>query len=385
MKKFTRTAALLFIGGSTLLTSCVSEDVSPELEELRQAQVAYLNAKAALEQAKADHEAAQVALLQLQIEYKQATSQAEIDAVIAEAKKRAADAELALQEAINNLAEQTNETAQEYLALYQNTTQQANDKASLILDQKTKVAMYESYIDHAGNIIDFEAVAEETEALLAEEEAILAALQAEIERLEGLNENAAAVEQELTEIQNQLDSLLATRADVQLEADLALNDLEPFRVDYQEAKALVEDSTPDAEQPRLAEIYEKYGVADFAELETLYTAAEDDYDAILKRLAALNTQMSALHDTALTLYDYLSGNPAAIAAEIEYLNGRVWLSQNTIESYEEMLINNEISAEDWAETIVLAQEKLERMLTEYNALLALATEYLEQFNTVVED
>ena len=578
MKKFTRTVALLLMGGSTLLTSCVSEDISPEVENLRQAQVTYLNAKAAMEQAKAENQAAltakiqaETALIQLQAELQQAILQAQTDSMIAEyeaavakaqaevaaAQQRAAEAQLALQQAIDNLAAQVNETAREYLVLYQNTMSQANSKLEEIVQAEGQLARFSAYIDINGNVIDFDQAAAELTAQIAADEVQIAALEAAIDRLEGLNTDAASVEAELEEIYIQLDELEAARASAYLDYQLASDEFTPLMNNYYDARNLFYNNIPNKEMtvaaleedyaeqeevvntfldqmapfeaeltavtdnfsPALEEfrslladwiqakaefdakainngpgdeaydnaeqalneaktayedfagityystyfnpqyildysentgtllnfveassefgqivneytnvlndasfqnlqyrlnnelnvlgnidwdlyyatyelgslqdnlnwILEKYEVADFSELDTMYLQEMQSYNAVYRNYYELSSEYNALSGTAGTLQMYLNGTPRAIENRIANLQAEVQNLENNIEASKTALVNNEISAEEWAATIVRTQEKIDRLTVEYNALVALANNFLEQFNAVVED
>ncbi|MFO7743966.1 MAG: hypothetical protein R6V36_01120 [Psychroflexus sp.] len=245
MKKLTRTMALLLIGGSTLFTSCVSEDISPEVENLRQAQVNYLNSKAEVEQAKAENQMAlaariqaETALIQIQVELQQAILQAQADAEIARmeaaiaqaeadvaaARQRAAEAEVALQEAIDRLASQVNEAAQEYLEMYQSTISQANNKLEEITSLEQDLLRFNAYVDANGNIVDFEGAAAEIEAQISEDKASIAALETTVARLEALNTDADSVEAELMEVMSELDALESELAAANL-------DFERYRVE----------------------------------------------------------------------------------------------------------------------------------------------------------
>lgn len=247
MKKLTKIIALLLIGGSTVLTSCVSEDVSPEVENLRQAQVNLLNSKAELEQAQAENQraitakiAAETALIQVQVELQQlqvqlqqalleaetAAAIAELEALVAEARAaveraqaqaaearaRAAEAEVALQEALDRLAGQINETAQEYLDNYQSAMAEADLKLTQINDLEDDLLRFNAFLNNNGDVEDFEGAAAEIEALIAELEAEKAAKEGTIARLEQLNPDAAAVEEELENAESELEVLNSDRA-----------------------------------------------------------------------------------------------------------------------------------------------------------------------------
>lgn len=234
--------ALLLIGGSTILTSCVSEDVSPEVENLRQAQVNFLNSQTELEQAQAENQraltakmAAETALIQVQVELQQlqvqlqqallkaetAAAIAELEAAVAEARasvERAqaqaaearaagARAEVALQEALDKLAGQVNETAQEYLDSYQSTMAEADLKLTQINGLKDDLLRFNAFLNSNGELQDFEGAADAIEALITELEAEKVAKEESIARLEQLNPDAAAIEEELEAVESELETL----------------------------------------------------------------------------------------------------------------------------------------------------------------------------------
>ena len=559
MKRITKTVALLLIGGSTFLSSCVSEDISPEVEELRQAQIGFLQAKAALELAKADHEAAQTALLQLEIEYQQAVMQAQIDGAIADidaqiaaAQQRAAEAELALQKAIDDLANQVNETAQEYLALYQGTMAEANSKLQQIIELEGVIARYNANLDAQGNIIDFERVAVELNEQIAEDSIQIVALESAVERLQGLNTDVSDVEEELAQVENRLDEVMSARATLQMEMDLAINALQPVYNDllrannlmfseipsmeatvasleqayaeqqevvesfenqlapfqaeleavqqnylpaqekaedllevwiqakaqfeaaainnqagdevYDDALAALEDAVagfeafagaglgnydpqllkdnrfylefltdPSSEfgqavgqytnvlndpnfqrisnrfsselqqlnnlnwnlfyesndlnnaQIELANIFEENEVETYNELAGLYNELYAPYNNLRIRVNELNSEANSLFQMRSALLTYLNGTPSAIANRIEALQSQIAMLEEDIAQNESALANNEIDEQEWAAAIVRAEERLDRLTTEYNALIALANHYLEQFNDVVAE
>lgn len=233
--------ALLLIGGSTILTSCVSEDVSPEVENLRQAQVNFLNSQAELEQAQAETErataaqiAAQTALVQVQIELQQlelqlaqALLQAETDAAIAEleaavaqaeaavaraeaqaaqARTDAALAENALQAAIDALAAQVNTTAAGYLSSYQTQMNAASGVLDQINDEQDLLLALNASIDN-GVVVDFEAAAALIESQIQEKENEITVKEESIARLTQLNPEFAAVEEEVELLGNQIQAL----------------------------------------------------------------------------------------------------------------------------------------------------------------------------------
>lgn len=583
MKKFTRTIALLLIGGSTLVTSCVSEDISPEVENLRQAQVNYLNSKAAMEQAKADNQTAQTAkiqaetaLIQVQVELKQAIMQAQADAEIAAmaaavaqaeadvavAQQSAAAAELALQEALTNLAAQANATAKKYLEMYEGYMEEANGKLVRIITLEQELVRFNAYVDANGNIVDFDGATAEIEAQLAEDEATVVALEATIDRLEALNTDAASVEAELMEVMTEIDALRADLAAANLDVDRfyeetfedirdayvtafgsinSISNLEgriankevvianeqetisslesqiaPFQTEldategeflpameqaetlleawiqaratfiaadinndsgdeqYDAAKKALDDAIaafeayagtgypsnpqtirdnntlttyPDPasefgeiitqysnvlwdatfrdlqnrlsnaysnlddllygyynyngsyfipglnnlnydlvyQQNQLDSLYAEMGVADFAELQTLYGDASATYQAKLEVKNELYAEVSALIDLQITLEMYLNGNPSQIENRIESLQVQISFLQADIEDAEAALVNNEINAEEWAANIVRTQEKIDRLTVEYDALVVLANDFLELFNAEMED
>lgn len=282
---FTRLFTYCLIGTSVLLTSCVAEDLSPEVEQLRRSQADFMDAKTALEMAKVETQQAETALLQLQAQMEQAlmeakvakaeaeaaiaqaqadleaallegrvaseiaaleaamaqlqldndlletqlaTEQAKLQTEIAQAELAAAQARLATQQAVDALAGQINETAQGYLDLYETTMMRASNKMDQINNLKTIVARYEANLDASGNVLDFTQVEAQLEAQIAADMAEIEAIQENIARLQGLNSNADDVREELTSVENRIDELNSALNEVNLAMDRAYNAYEPY-------------------------------------------------------------------------------------------------------------------------------------------------------------
>lgn len=285
MKNLKRFFTFCAISTSVMFTSCVSEDISPFVEELRSAQADYLVAQTALEQAKAVTETAQAALLQTQAQMLQAESEAKVARMAAEtalmetraayeaaimesraaseiadlemavaqaqyerdlleaklaaetaefeammtlAQLNTAQAQLAMQEAIDALAGQINETAKGYLDLYQNSMMQADNKLNQITSLRTIVSRFEANMDPFGNVLDFNRAEAELEAQIAGDLAKVESLEDAIGRLEGLNANVDGVRNELTQVINSIEELEKAKDDANLEADRVWNILAPF-------------------------------------------------------------------------------------------------------------------------------------------------------------
>ncbi|GAA4315340.1 hypothetical protein GCM10023115_27020 [Pontixanthobacter gangjinensis] len=285
MRTITKFFTYCAIGTSVLLTSCVSEDISPQVEELRSAQADYLRAQAAFETAQAETQAAQAALLQAQAEIAKAESEAKIammtaetalmeaqaayeealmeartaseiaklEAAVAEAQYQkelleaelaaekarlqteiaqaelaAAQARLATQQAVDALAAQINETAQGYLDLYETNTMRAGNKLDQINNLKTIVSRYEANLDAEGNVLNFGEVEAELQAQIDADLAEIEAIEANISRLQGLNANAEDVREELTQVENRIDELEAALNEGNLAMERIYNIYETF-------------------------------------------------------------------------------------------------------------------------------------------------------------
>lgn len=400
----TRLFTYCVIGTSVLLTSCVSEDISPHVEELRSAQTDYLQAQAALEQAKAQTEAAQAALLQTQaqiaqaesdariammaaettlmeaqvafeealmeaktaseiarlesevaqaqyekdlLEAKLAAEKAELEAMIAQAQVNAAQAQLALQEAVDALVGQINETAQGYLGLYQNTMEQANNKLEQITILKSVVAKYEANLDVNGNVLDFDKVTLELEGAISEDLAKIESIQEAIIRLEGLNANADDVREEFAQVINNIEELEKVKDDANLELDRAFNDLAPFDNKYNElinsinnidnlmgGIAYFEERiailTPELEEVK--DRLDPYQV-DLTEVEDQLTSEIEKLQAYLDTAedAFYNYEYVRLNGTPAEVQDALDTYNAAINAIIDYTGA--WYGWNNTQYY----------------------------------------------------
>lgn len=432
--RITRLFTLCAIGTSIMFTSCVSEDISPQVEELRSAQADYLQAQAALEEAKAVTEAAQASLLQTQaqiaqaestadiarknaelalyeaqtayqqalmdasmaselarleaevaqaqyerdlLEAKLAAEKAELEAMIAQAQVNAAQAQLALQEAIDALTGQINETAQEYLSLYQNTTEQANNKLDQITALEAVVARYEANLDANGNVLDFDQVALELEGAINADLAEIESLKAAIARLEGLNVNADGVREELTQVENRIDELEAAMNEALLDTDRALKEYEYYQKIYDDLNYTI--SNIDNRRNNIT-FYQEYIPMLTSELEevterlTPYkTDLEDVETQLTAEIAELQTYLDSAED-AFYNYEYvrLNGSPEEIQEAQDAYNAAVtivseytgaWYGWGNAEAY----VNWPNSGTEFGDA-VLAVSEIEDYPT-YNNLL----------------
>lgn len=568
MKKINRIFALALLGGATLFTSCVSEEVSPEVEKLRQAQVSYLQAQAAMEQAQAEAAAVQTALLQLELEYQQAMQASEIEGAIADieaqvmqAQQKAAAAQLALQQAIDNLSGHINDVAVEYLDAYKTATGEADAKLTDILQQEGDIARFKAYLDENGNPLDFDLMAEAIQRDLAQDSATYKAQEASLAILKNVDADPASAEAELAEVTKQLEQLdqdvsekllernkaqdtyiqaweaysaaeetIANRETYEqnlegakenieaLEAEIAdLNEqiasvegrLEPFEEEMAEQEAAYEPALAEAEtlledwiqaeaalaaaavnngpgdeeydnakdaydaaradfeayagdyfaaygygNPRSINLEEDAGIAgsDFGDVKIAYDAIADSFRPygtayqLQNQLASLEGQLedrnsdlenqqnwkeniedqinrtseeyntavenldqleadakavyevyyavnqehtelverySSLYSLEMNLRSYLNGTIASLTNRIENLEGQMLNTKEAISDNLAALEDNAISQSEWEAKIAQEEAKLERLNEEYEALLALAADYLEQFNQAV--
>lgn len=410
MKKISRLLALCAIGTSVFFTSCVSEDVSPQVEELRSAQADYLQAQAAFQQAKAATETAQAALLQTQAQVMQAESdariammeaqtrvaeaqaayeealmearqaseiaqleaevaeaqyqkdlleakleaeKAEMDARIAQAKVEAAQAQLALQEAVDALAGQINETAKEYLNLYQNTTEQANNKLEQITALREIVTRYEANLDVDGNVLDFDRVAADLQSQISTDLATIDAIEANISRLEALNANAAGVREELNDVQERIDELEASLNDANLEADRAWLDVAPFSENYTELNNTINEI--ESRQSAIA-LYENYIPQVESEIEKVEerlapykTDLESVQDQLISEMEVLEEYLATVEDTWYSLeYARLNGTPEEIQAANDAYNEAL----TAVTDYTGTFIGNSAHATDYLNSYI---------------------------------
>ena len=223
MKILKRSVLLLSLGCMTVLTSCVDDEVSPEVDNLRQAQVNFLDAQAEFERARAANQNAQAALAQADAAVREADADfraAEAEEKAAEARITAAEAEERFQESILRLSELVNDNAQEILNNYTAAKNDADGIRDNIEIEKADLARYESFIPQGSNaVVDYDKLIAAIEADIAEKEAEKEAKEEAIARLENIDTNAEAVEEEIEEINDSIAPLRSDLAAAELDKD----------------------------------------------------------------------------------------------------------------------------------------------------------------------
>lgn len=128
MKRITKLLAFGLFAAMTTLTSCIDNEVAPEVTRLREAQASYVEAEARL-----------TAALALQEEIEAAMDSVQLQRDIAALEVYLAEQELLLEQAIDELAEYLAEhgleKAQEYLDLYADAMDEVYDLNYDVLDQ----------------------------------------------------------------------------------------------------------------------------------------------------------------------------------------------------------------------------------------------------------
>ena len=113
--------------------------------------------------------------------------------------------------------------------------------------------------------------------------------------------------------------------------------------------------------------------------------ANEAYIYLDAQYTVMTLEIEALENLMFSLQDYLNGVPASMANAIEDMQWQIEMLKEDISENEAALADNAISQEEWDARIAREEQKLEHLTAQHNALVALANDYLEQFNEVVEN
>jgi hypothetical protein len=235
MKKFNRILMAVLFMSTTLMTSCIDDTVAPEVTALRQAQVDLLTAKAALQALQTDAQriANELAEAMNAIDIQEATSNLEVTlaenaAAVVEAQTLLEENQLALQQAVDDLAEYLAEhgldEAADYLADYSDEMDNYYGVLYDISDQEAYIAGLELLMgadDPNGgpDDITFALAAEILQRNLDSENAELAGLELVLTALEGVQADPTSVDAALTAAYVAVETL--SNANAQLTVDIA--------------------------------------------------------------------------------------------------------------------------------------------------------------------
>src|SRR5690606_6306825 len=232
MKMLRKTLLVASLATLTTFTSCVDNEVAPELKNLREAQAAYIQAQANLENAEAQKVIIQNAYddalnaIKLQREEAELTRDLmQIDVELNEFKADLADAEKALAQAVADLeryiAERGLEDAGHYLTEYSAAAAILNGKVGDQFVMQAEVAKQELIL--ASLDAPWEIQKERLERDLAKETAKLAAQEAALTALEAVAEDPATAMDEAQALSVQILELKNNNAALEIELHKAHN------------------------------------------------------------------------------------------------------------------------------------------------------------------
>lgn len=331
MKYFNKTMAAAIIAGAMSLTSCVDNEVSPEVKEMREVQMAYLQAKADLEAARAeqqriknDYDEANYALMLQSREASLALEIARVDQWVAEAIEDMKAAEIRVEKAIaayeKYLAEQGLKDAEGYLESYKNAVATLNDLAEDRLSTKADIAIEEAVLASVNAPWEIQAEIQATKlaranSKLAAQEAALASLETVASEPEAYEEEASELNARITELTSlneklKVDEKKAKDAKAAAQA-LYTQDVKDLIAEYE---ALEEEYEAEEDETRKAELK-----AELDEKKADYEAAvaiEADFEAKSEVLAEIQTEIAANS----TMKTSLQGVITVINTYINYID-----------------------------------------------------------------
>lgn len=223
MKHFNKFMAAAIIAGAMSLTSCVDNEISPEVQQLREAQVSYLNAKAALLAAQTQYQAAMTAHQQAMTEIAKNNAEADLSIKMANFAIELRNSQMVLEaaeaahaqalvELQREIAEANNAKAIEYLGIYTDAMQEVFGLSADKIVLETEIAEAKALLASASS--PWEQVKRTLERNLAKANAELAAEEAALVKLEEVaadptsaTEEAAALRIEIAELENAIAAL----------------------------------------------------------------------------------------------------------------------------------------------------------------------------------
>jgi hypothetical protein len=332
MKKLFRPFAALF-SAALLLTSCIDNTVSDQVNKIREAQVNLLNAQTRLREADAAYREAQAEGLEIT----NAKAESDLEVTVANNATALATAEYNLAVQVENLRvyllEQGAVTAAGFLEDYNEIMGEAYDAATDIADDRAKLArwnlLFTDAIDAevADEATTFALMEEKLERDLAAEEAKLAAQENALELLEAVAGGTADAVEELAQLEADNQDLTNKHAALNIEAAKVSNAIDALTsvVDdnedgfsdgtiphFEEAEEAVEEETANLAAAQAAAVQD---LASAAAAQTNYDNAKQLYDNYTTQLVAKFTAFNSALGTAKTRFQAVKDK----AAELEIL------------------------------------------------------------------
>lgn len=300
MKYFNRTLAAAIIAGAMSLTSCVENEVAPEVKQMREAQVAYLNARTALLSAQAEHQAAMTAHQQAMTEIAKNESEADLSIRMANFEIQLKHSQMALEQAEarhakalidlqREVAEADNAKAEEYLGFYSDAMREVFGLSEEKLVLEAEIAQAKLLLESVNS--PWELLKAELERNLAKATSKLAAEEAALAKLEEVAADPATAEEEITELRVEIATL-----------DNTIAELYKDEVKLSQARSAA---------------WEKYNNADaviqeFKSLQESVDQAEDNIEVISESIAELEGNLKVEQDELKTLQNILADFEAAL-------------------------------------------------------------------------
>jgi len=266
MKRTIKTVAAFMIASSVLFTSCVKNEVSDNVAALRAQQVAIVTANAELAAADAAYREAQVANLEMNNAQEALTHEqdlrraiAQTDAYVAQQLAAVKQAELSLQQAVNNLAdyiaEHQVENAQSYLNQYEMHMGQVNAYTVERIYKLADIAIAELMLEEGQELNGGNAIVLEND--LAHAQAELAALEASLAAYAGINDDPASLSDAKDELKVEITNMETESSVLEIEmigleseadlADLELANSETFIDEFESGESDIMDLESDIE------------------------------------------------------------------------------------------------------------------------------------------
>jgi chromosome segregation ATPase len=318
MNYFNKTLAAAIIAGAMSLTSCVENEVAPEVKQLREAQVALLKAQAEMAAADAEFKRIenehQAALLALELQREEANltvtlarveaDLAEIESSLAYTQRQMELAELNHQQALVRLEreielwERSNSQSDAYAArdaffAYKSEKDQANSKRSQKITKEAELARAKLLLSASNNGLSYDYMLSIYNNDLVKLQGELAAQEAALESLEEVTADPSSAQAEADELTARREELKKANLALDVEITKATQAVTAAEETLGDANEAIEEYEMLSED--LEELNEDIETITLAEEEVSVTIAEAE--AELARREARLVEYEAAQDT----------------------------------------------------------------------------------------
>jgi len=318
MKKLFKPIAVFF-SAALLLTSCIDNEVSDQVNRIREAQVNLLNAQVAFQEAQTAYQEAETRFRNAQAE--QEEIQADRDLVQLErdqalAEYYVAQQEYLLQVEIDKLNDFLRENgladAAEYLANYKAYTDSVFNTAQEIAEKEAAIARLYYYDELATTAPTLALLREKIERDLASEESNLAVQEAALASLE------AAIGQDSIEIKNEIAELETEIATLEQEIDV----LKVDTASLENEKAALADVLEDLEKT----------ISDYGKYEDSVATFEADSAIKAATLALKNVDLTNANNALSDAEQLLANYTGPLAASFGAFNTQKNLAEDLLQT-----------------------------------------------------